>query len=290
MEEMMGTRINKYLSEAGVCSRREADRLIEAGDVMIGDLMAEKGSRVMPGDKVFVKGQKVDTEDQNILLLVNKKKGIVCTTAKDEVNNIVDYVNFPVRVYPVGRLDKDSRGLILMTNQGDLVNKMMRAGNYHEKEYVVRVDKEITEEFIQSMSKGIYLTELGVKTRPCKVKKLSFDTFKIVLTQGLNRQIRRMCEACNYRVRDLRRVRIMNLTLEGIPEGQYREIRPEEYKELLKLLRNSSSAPQKNGKTNHRNANAGYKKSGNAKGYRSGNAKGRSAKSGNFKNSKSGRR
>jgi 23S rRNA pseudouridine2604 synthase len=243
--DTMGTRINKYLSEAGVCSRREADRLVDAKEVLVDDQLAEKGTRVFPGQKVYVKGKLVSTEDQNVLLLVNKAKGIVCTTAKDEGMNIVDYVNFPVRVYPIGRLDKDSHGLILMTNQGDLVNKMMRAGNYHEKEYVVRVDKEVTEEFIHKMSRGIYLRELEQKTRPCKVKKLSYDTFKIILTQGLNRQIRRMCEACNYRVRDLKRVRIMNLTLDGIPEGQYREIKPEEYKELEKLLRHSTSTPKK---------------------------------------------
>lgn len=269
MEEMMGTRINKYLSEAGVCSRREADRLVDSGDVFVGDRMAEKGTRVLPGQKVYVKGNLVNTEDQNIILLVNKAKGIVCTTAKDEINNIVDYVNFPVRVYPVGRLDKDSRGLILMTNQGDLVNKMMRAGNYHEKEYVVRVDKEVTEEFIQKMSKGIFLRELNQKTRPCKVKKLSYDTFKIILTQGLNRQIRRMSEACGYRVRDLRRVRIMNLTLDGIPEGQYREIKPEEYKELMKLLKHSTSAPRKS------SGNAYRKPSRNASGKKSKQRSGR---------------
>lgn len=234
--ETEGIRLNKYLSEAGVCSRREADRQIEAGAVLVNGRTAMVGTRIMPGDCVEYQGREVHNRQKPVLLLLNKPPGIVCTAEKREKNNVVDYLHYPVRLYPVGRLDKNSRGLLLMTNQGDLVNRIMRSRNYHEKEYIVHVDRPINADFIRRMSEGLYLPELEVTTRPCKVEKQSKYVFRIVLTQGLNRQIRRMCAVCGYQVRDLQRVRIMNLMLTGIPEGQYREITQDEYKELMELL------------------------------------------------------
>lgn len=235
MEEE-GIRLNKFLSEAGICSRREADRQIEAKNVWINGKAAEKGQRVFAGDVVEYQGKEVFSKPKPELLLFNKPAGVVCTAEKKEKNNIVDYLHYHTRLYPVGRLDKDSRGLILMTNQGDLVNKIMRARYEHEKEYLVRVDKPVTAEFVQAMEKGVYLKELDTKTRACKVEKCSKFTFRIILTQGLNRQIRRMCETLGYRVRDLQRVRIMNLCLDGLKEGEYRQILPQEYEELKQLL------------------------------------------------------
>lgn len=231
-----GIRLNKFLSEAGVCSRREADRQIENGQVRINGKIATMGQRVFPTDVVEYKEKEIFTKPKPVLLLFNKPKGVVCTAEKREKNNIVDYIHYPTRLYPVGRLDKDSRGLILMTNQGDLVNKIMRGRYGHEKEYIVRVEKPVTSDFIEEMKKGVYLSELKVTTRPCQVEKLSKFTFRIILTQGLNRQIRRMCQEFGYHVRDLQRVRIMNLLVDGIKEGEYREIQPEEYEKLNQLL------------------------------------------------------
>lgn len=229
-------RLNKYLSEAGVCSRREADRLIEEGHVRINGEKVQLGQKVSEDDYVTIDGKPVVTEKRRVILMLNKPKGIVCTAEKSEPNNIVDYVDYPVRVYPVGRLDKESRGLILMTNEGELVNALNRARNYHEKEYIVKVDREVTADFIKQMSGGIYLPELGRKTRRCQVKKISHDRFSIVLTQGLNRQIRRMCESCGYRVRDLKRVRIQNLTLGDLKEGEYRELTEDEINRLFRSI------------------------------------------------------
>lgn len=234
--EDTGVRLNKFLSEAGVCSRREADRQIERGNVLINGRVAAVGQKVMTGDAVEFCGKEVFAKPKQVLLLLNKPTGIVCTAEKREKNNIVDFVNYPTRLYPVGRLDKNSRGLILMTNQGELVNKIMRSRYYHEKEYIVRVDEPIDAEFIEKMSRGVYLTELKTKTRPCKVEKLSKYTFRMILTQGLNRQIRRMCRELGYHVRDLQRIRIMNLCIDGIKEGEYRSIRSDEYEELMRLL------------------------------------------------------
>lgn len=238
-----GIRINKYLSEAGVCSRREADRQIQAGNVAIDGQTASMGERVMHGQRVTYQGRLVGREEEMILLAVNKPAGIVCTAEKRERNNIVDYVHYPKRIYPIGRLDKDSQGLILMTNNGEIVNKMMRAGNMHEKEYIVRVDKEVTEHFIHGMANGVPLKELNVTTRKCKVEKLGKHKFRIVLTQGLNRQIRRMCEYFGYRVRELERVRIMNIRLGNLERGKYRKVTEEELKELYELIRDSSNEP-----------------------------------------------
>lgn len=234
-------RINKYLSEAGVCSRREADRQIEAGHVTINGRKAVMGDKVSPEDEVYFGKKKVSKEEEIILLAVNKPRGIVCTAEKRERNNIVDFVNYPKRIYPIGRLDKESRGLILMTNQGELVNKMMRSGNRHEKEYIVRVNRDITKDFFEKMSAGVYLEELDATTRKCKVEQLGKRTFRIVLTQGMNRQIRRMCEKFHYRVVDLKRTRIMNIQLGDLKEGASRRVSSEEWKELRELIKDSSN-------------------------------------------------
>ena len=236
-------RINKFLSEAGVCSRREADRKIEAGEVTIDGRIAVSGDKVAFGQTVLVNGKVIKKEEEMILLAMNKPVGIVCTAEKREKNNIIDYIDYPKRVYPIGRLDKDSEGLILLTNNGDIVNKMMRAGNMHEKEYIVTVNKPISDSFIRGMAGGVPLVELDTTTRKCQVKKLSKRTFQIILTQGLNRQIRRMCEYFGYRVEKLVRVRIMNIKLGELKEGEYREVTGEEYRKLLSLIKDSSNAP-----------------------------------------------
>ena len=240
-----GIRINKFLSEAGVCSRREADRQIEAGNVTIDGRTAVTGDKVIEGQKVCFNGNEVTKEQEMILIAFNKPVGIVCTAEKREKNNVIDYINFPKRIYPIGRLDKDSKGLLLFTNNGDIVNKMMRAGNMHEKEYIVTVNKPISDSFIRGLAGGVPLVELGVTTRKCHVKKLSNKTFKIILTQGYNRQIRRMCEYFGYRVVELERVRIMNITLGDLKEGEYRDITAQEYGQLKKMISNSSNAPVK---------------------------------------------
>lgn len=232
---------NKFLSEAGVCSRREADRKIEAGEVTIDGRVAVSGEKVAPGQTVLVNGKAIQKEEEMILLAMNKPVGIVCTAEKREKQNIIDYIDYPKRVYPVGRLDKDSEGLILLTNNGDIVNKMMRAGNMHEKEYIVTVNKPVSDPFLRGMAGGVPLAELNTTTRKCHVKKLSNRTFKIILTQGLNRQIRRMCEYFGYRVEKLVRVRIMNIELGDLQTGEYREVTKEEYQKLLALIKNSSN-------------------------------------------------
>ena len=235
-------RLNKFLSDAGVCSRRAADKVIEAGEVLVNGKPAVMGQRISEGDKVEYAGKLVSNADKKpILLAYNKPAGIVCTAEKREKNNIVDHLNYPKRIYPIGRLDKDSTGLILLTNQGDLVNKIMRAVNAHEKEYVVSVDKEITGDFIKKMSNGVYLDELEVTTRKCKVRKLSKYEFNIILTQGLNRQIRRMCQMLGYRVKTLKRVRIMNINLADLKEDTYRDVTAEELKVLTSLLEGSKN-------------------------------------------------
>ncbi len=230
-------RLNKYLSDAGICSRRAADAAIDAGEVIVNGMPAIMGMKISPDDEVVYKGMAVNNKDKHrILIAYNKPAGIVCTAEKRERNNIIDHINYPERIYPIGRLDKDSTGLILLTNQGDLVNKIMRAVNGHEKEYIVTVDKEITADFINKMSSGVYLDELDTTTRRCQVVKLSKNKFKIILTQGLNRQIRRMCKALGYRVRSLQRVRIMNIKLGNLKEDTYRDVSEAELSELNKLL------------------------------------------------------
>lgn len=235
-------RLNKYLSEAGVCSRREADRLIEEGKVSVDGSPARTGMRITPGQVVKVGRKVVSRQDEMIVLAVNKPQGIVCTEEKRERNSIVRFLDYPVRVTYAGRLDKDSRGLLLMTNNGDIINQMMRAANRHEKEYKVTVDREITEEFVKQMSEGVSI--LDTVTRPCKVEKMGKYTFSIVLTQGLNRQIRRMCEALGYEVRDLVRVRIVNIRLGSLKEGQYRKLTDAELDELYEEIKDSPAEPQ----------------------------------------------
>ncbi|MBZ9779583.1 pseudouridine synthase [Psychroflexus sp. CAK8W] len=226
-----GIRINKYLSQAGFCSRREADKLLEQGRVTINGNFIEMGTKVNPGDQVFVDGNLVEFEtEEKVYLAVNKPKGVVCTTnSRVEKNNIVDFVNYPTRLFPIGRLDKMSEGLILMTNDGEIVNQILRARHYHDKEYLVTVDKQITDEFITKMRNGVPILE--TISRKCEVERLGDRSFKIILTQGLNRQIRRMCEALDYRVRTLKRTRIKNINLD-VDKGKYRHLTKDEVKDL----------------------------------------------------------
>ena len=216
----MEVRINKFLSEAGVCSRREADRQIEAGNVTIGGKTARMGDKVSDG-----------------------QEGIVCTAEKREKNNVIDFLHYPKRIYPVGRLDKESEGLLLLTNNGEIVNKIMRSGNMHEKEYLVTVNRPVTDAFLHGMANGVPLVELGTTTRKCRVERTGKKQFRIILTQGLNRQIRRMCEYFGYRVQKLVRVRIMNIELGDLESGKYRDVTPEEFKKLKQLIAHSSNQP-----------------------------------------------
>ncbi len=229
-------RINKYLSFAGFASRRKADELIKEGKITINDRIAILGDEVSKKDIVKCEDTVIKRKSNDVILLFNKPKGIVCTSEKREKNNIIDYINYPVRIFNVGRLDRDSHGLILLTNMGELSNKVLKSRNYHEKEYIVTVDKKITDRFLKCLREGIYLKDLETTTRPCKVWKTKDKEFHIILTQGLNRQIRRMCKECHYKVIDLFRIRIMNLDITGIKEGKYREIKEFEYNELLKIL------------------------------------------------------
>lgn len=235
------TRLNKYISESGMCSRRDADRFIEQGNVYINGKRAQVGDQVKPKDKVKVNGQLVevpDTEDF-IFIALNKPTGIVSTTEGSERNNIADFVSHSTRIFPIGRLDKDSQGLIFMTNKGDLVNKILRAGNNHEKEYVVTVDRPLSDEVIAGMGAGVPM--LGVTTKKCKIIKEAPQVFRVTLVQGLNRQIRRMCEHFGYEVTKLERVRIMNISLKGIAVGDWRDLTEQELNVLLKSVENSSS-------------------------------------------------
>lgn len=225
-------RLNKFLSDAGFCSRRQADRLIEEGYVKVNNETALMGQKVTLLDKVTVDGKEVSREEEQIVIAFNKPVGVECTTDKNNPDNIVDYINYKKRIYPIGRLDKNSQGLILLTNDGALVNNILKASNYHEKEYVVTVDKPITEEFIKQMSKGVKI--LDQVTRPCVVKKVNKHTFNIILTQGLNRQIRRMCETLGFKVQKLKRVRIMGVHLDNLPIGNYRNLTNSELDSLKK--------------------------------------------------------
>lgn len=232
MENDEGIRINKYFTQVGYCSRRAADKLIDAGEVKINGQVPEKGTKVMPGDVVTVRGEVVspDIEKEHVYLAVHKPVGIVCTTdQRREKDNIVDFVNYPTRVFPVGRLDKMSEGLILMTDDGEIVNHVLRERHGHEKEYIVTVNRPFDDAFLRSMSRGVHI--LDTTTRPCKLERLSPTVFKIILVQGLNRQIRRMCEALGHRVVRLKRVRIMQLELD-IPPGKWRHLTEAEVKRL----------------------------------------------------------
>jgi 23S rRNA pseudouridine2604 synthase len=238
MEDTNLTRLNKYLSEVGYCSRRTADKLIEEGRVTINGVVPEMGTKVSPHDEVHVDGKLIkNTKEPFVYLAFNKPLGIVCTTdSRVEKDNIIDFINYPKRIFPIGRLDKQSEGLILLTDDGDIVNKILRASNNHEKEYLVTVNKPISQTFIERMANGVPV--LDTVTKKCQVKKMGKYEFKIILTQGLNRQIRRMCEYLDYEVQTLKRVRIMNITLD-VPVGKYRALTVKELQELNKLLEDS---------------------------------------------------
>ena len=235
------TRLNKYISESGICSRRDADRFIEQGNVYVNGKRAQVGAQVVAGDVVKVNGQLIEPReaDDFVFIALNKPVGIVSTTESSEKNNIVDFVRHSVRIFPIGRLDKDSQGLIFLTSNGDLVNKVLRAGNNHEKDYVVTVNKPITDSFIEGLAGGVPI--LGRMTKKCPVTKVSPNVFNITLVQGLNRQIRRMCEHFGYEVVKLERTRIMNVSLKGLPVGDWRDLTPKELSVLLKSVEDSSS-------------------------------------------------
>ena len=239
MKEIQSTRINKYLSEVGYCSRRAADKLINEGRVTINGIVPEMGTKITPKDEVRVDGELISEPNEKLVYLAfNKPIGIVCTTdTKVEKDNIIEYINYPKRIFPIGRLDKPSEGLIFLTNDGDIVNKILRARNNHEKEYLVTVNKPITKSFIQKMSNGVPI--LDTITRKCQVEQISKKVFKIILTQGLNRQIRRMCEHLDYRVVKLKRTRIMNISLD-IPIGKWRNLTDKEIQEINRLVSLSS--------------------------------------------------
>lgn len=235
---MESKRLNKAISETGYCSRREADRLIEAGKVKVNGELAGLGVRVNPSDKIEVDGKTITKEVENIYLAFHKPTGVTCTTDTSKKDNIIDFIGYPERIFPVGRLDKPSEGLIFMTNDGDIVNKILRAGNNHEKEYIVSVNRKITQAFIRQMSKGVPI--LDTVTQACKVTRVNDHTFTIILTQGLNRQIRRMCSYLGYEVSRLKRVRIMNISLGKLKEGEYRHFTKQELAEINRLTANSS--------------------------------------------------
>ena len=240
-QETKGVRINKFLSDAGVCSRREADTFIEQGKVMIDGVVAEMGSRVFAGQKVTFNGKEVKKIEEQVLIAFYKPQGIVCTTDTREPDNVIDFLNYGKRIYPIGRLDKDSEGLLLLTNDGDIVNKILRAGNHHEKEYLVTVNKPITSEFLKGMASGVPI--LDTVTKPCVIEQTGKNSFKIILTQGLNRQIRRMCEYFDYRVLALKRVRIMHIQLGHLKPGTYRNLSEGELIRLQEVLKHSSGLP-----------------------------------------------
>ena len=234
----METRINKYLSEAGVCSRRAADKLIEEGRVTVDGVVAVMGTKVLDGQNVMVDGKSIAKEEEKILLAFHKPVGIVCTAQEKEKNNVIRYINYPKRIFPVGRLDKDSQGLLLLTNDGDLMNQILKAANGHEKEYIGTVDKEVTKEFVHKMANGVPV--LDRITSPCRVERLGKYTFRIILTQGMNLQIRRMCEYFGYAVLKLERIRIMNIRLDGLKSGAYRNLTEEEIGTLYELIKNQT--------------------------------------------------
>lgn len=237
-----GIRINKYIRDSGFCSRREADRYIESGAVLINGKVARFGTRVGAGDRVYVNNKLIEPEEQKIYIAFNKPMGITCTTDRDDPTNIIDYIRYPKRIFPIGRIDKDSEGLILLTNDGDIVNRILRVGNEHSKEYIVTLNRKITNSFIEKMSKGVNIH--NTVTLPCEVKFINENTFSIVLIQGLNRQIRLMCEALGYEVVNLKRVRVMGITSKGIGVGSYRELTSKEVEGLLKATKTSSKTEE----------------------------------------------
>ena len=234
--------LNKYISETGICSRREADKWIDEGRVTINGVVAQKGNRVTDADVVLLDHKPLIIKPEVVYIAFNKPQGITCTTDLKDPSNIIDYLRFEQRIFPIGRLDKPSDGLIFLTNDGDIVNKILRAGNNHEKEYVVTLTQDFDDDFIEKMSRGIHI--LDTVTQPCKVYREAPNKFRIILTQGLNRQIRRMCEALNYQVRSLTRVRIMNITLRNLPMGRWRYFTPEEIKTINELVEDSSKTKE----------------------------------------------
>ncbi|MGM8909025.1 23S rRNA pseudouridine(2604) synthase RluF [Psychrobacter sp. 1U1] len=272
------TRLNKYISESGICSRRDADRFIEQGNVYVNGKRAQVGDQVVAGDTVKVNGQLIEPReaDDFVFIVLNKPVGIVSTTESSEKNNIVDFVRHGVRIFPIGRLDKDSQGLIFLTNNGDLVNKVLRAGNNHEKEYLVTVNKPITDSFIEGLAGGVPI--LGTMTKKCPVTKVAPTVFNITLVQGLNRQIRRMCEHFGYEVVKLERTRIMNVTLKGLPVGDWRDLTPKELSVLLNSIEDSSSqdknAAKKSRNTSRKNARTNSSSKSKASSKSTGAAKG----------------
>ncbi|MEO6683305.1 MAG: 23S rRNA pseudouridine(2604) synthase RluF [Ginsengibacter sp.] len=243
--EQSGTSVNKYISESGFCSRREADKYVETGRVTINNKIARKGNRVADGQVVKVDGQIIKRKKSAVYIMLNKPKGVTCTTDLKDKSNIIDFIRFKSRIFPIGRLDKLSDGLIFLTNDGDIVNKILRAGNGHEKEYIVTVDKPINIDFIQKMGNGVPI--LGTVTKKCFVKQEGEKQFRIILTQGLNRQIRRMAEVLGYKVTALTRVRIMNVTLKGIPKGKWRYFTPAEIEQINELIASSAKAGSEDG-------------------------------------------
>ncbi len=238
---MEGIRLNKYISASGYCSRREADRYIEEERVVVnGKVCSDLTTLVSSEDRITVDGESIKSKRKPVYIALNKPKGITCTTDPKDMTNIADYMNYKERIFPIGRLDKPSQGLILLTNNGDIVNKILRAGNNHEKEYIVVVDKPITASFVTKMSEGMRL-DRGETALPCKVKREGENRFRIILTQGLNRQIRRMCMMLDYKVTALQRVRVMNVTLDGIPEGKWRYLSPMEIDDIMELIKDSSN-------------------------------------------------
>jgi 23S rRNA pseudouridine2604 synthase len=262
-------RLNKFISESGLCSRREADRFIEKGVVFINGRKAAVGDRVEVGDVVRVNGHELEPREgeEDVFIALNKPVGITSTTEEGVRDNIIQFVNYSKRIFPIGRLDKDSQGLIFLTNNGDLVNKILRAGNNHEKEYVVTVDKPLTEAVIQGMANGVPM--LGVMTKKCKVKQEGPNVLRIILVQGLNRQIRRMCEHFGYHVTKLERVRIMHVTLKGLPIGDWRDLTPDEMRVMYKMIESSSGEDK--ARPVQKNSGIESNKSGNSK-PQSGNA------------------
>lgn len=248
-EQKSGIRLNKYISEAGICSRREADRLIEARKVTVDGVVAIQGIKVTENQNVKIGKKEIRPQNESVVLAVYKPVGIICTEDKKTKHNIIRFLKYSTRVTYVGRLDKDSEGLLLMTNDGDIINKIMRAGNRHEKEYRVTVQREITSQFLEQMALGVHIKDEEKKideiTRPCKVQKIGTYTFKIVLTQGINRQIRRMCKALGYEVKTLKRVRVMQVELNGLRPGEYRKIEGEELTQLYKDIKESSNQPMR---------------------------------------------
>ena len=236
-----GVRLNKYIADSGYCSRREADRLIQEGRVQIDGRVGALGDRVLPGMRVVCDGTELSGRGEKVYIALNKPRGIVCTADPREPMNVVDYIDYPIRIFPVGRLDKDSEGLLLLTSDGEIVNRLLRAAGGHEKEYEVEVDRPLTREFMEKMMRGVPI--LDTVTLPCKLRRTGERSFNLILVQGLNRQIRRMCEALGYSVRKLRRVRINSLRIGNLMPGQWRELTPAEVETLLASIQNSSNLP-----------------------------------------------